>query len=128
MATIATIVMEMYGRFEDECLTVRGLEAYVPALNAIRVSCWSRLSAEWRCLLEIADYVGLETLVDMTRPQLEDYRSLLPAEVWQFATLLAARAEGAPPSEPAFRAAGGRPYDIGDVIAAVGSALHTRSC
>ncbi len=111
----------MYGRFDDECLTVRGLESRVPALNAIRIQCWARLSAKWRCLLEIADYVGLEKLVTLTADDFHGFRTILPGEIWAYATQLT---DGATGSAPAFRADCGAPLQVRDIIEAVSSAFE----
>ena len=111
----------MYGRFDDECLTVRGLESHVPALNLIRIQCWPRLSAKWRCLLEVADYIGLEKLMALTAEDFDAFRTVLPAEIWAYASHLV---DGAAGPAPAIRGECGEPLQILDVLAAISSAFE----
>jgi hypothetical protein len=63
---------------DEELFSLRGLEAFVPALAALRRDAWWHLPARYRTALEIADYLGLEHALALTIAELDELRGIVP--------------------------------------------------
>src|ERR1700692_2347792 len=67
---------------DPELFEPRGLEAYVPALAALRRSLWGYLAQETRVILELADYIGLERVVRLDSGGLAPLVGCIPQKLW----------------------------------------------
>jgi hypothetical protein len=110
---------------QDEVLSPRGLESYVPALAEIRAACWAEFSGISRHLLELADYIGLERAVSISVPEFIELQPRIPGDLWRRCAAVSCPLQPVQVDDdrPLFRDCRGRPYTVKSVIAAVAQAM-----
>jgi hypothetical protein len=113
------------GNDQDEALSPRGLESYVPALCDLRAAYWPRLAGVLRHLLELGDYVGLERAAGMSVAEFHVIRDRIPGDLWRRCARVASPLESldAHSDGALFRDGSGRPYSLEALISTLAQAM-----